>query len=240
MSKNIKSYSHIKAGDKTNVTNYHPFSLLSCFSKILEKLTCPSPIDFINHENIFLPTRYDFRKNYSTSHAIIDILSVCYDNTKKKKLYSGLVLFDLAKALDTLDLYILLQILNHYGLRGIVNDFLKSFLSIDNSHYCLRNINFGVAQGYALVLLLFLLHINDISNSNDFIPRLFADETCLLVTSPSLKQLKCLLTSEFNRVSMGVRAHKLTFNPVKSNLLMITPKLNSPFVNIDIQCTDGY
>ena len=118
--------------------------------------------------------------------------------------------------------------------------FLKSFLknrsqfvSIDNSYYCLRNINIGVAQGSTLGLFLFLLRINDISNSIDFTPRLFADDTCLLVTSPPLKQLKCLLTSEFNRVSMWVLAIKLTLNPAKSNLF--TLNLNSPFVNIDIQ-----
>ena len=39
---------------------------------------------------------------------------------------------------------------------------------------------------------------------------------------------------------MWVRAIKLTLNPAKSSLLIIiTPKLNSPSVNIDIQCTDG-
>ena len=129
-----------KAGDKTNVTNYRPISLLSCFSKILEKLAYTRTIDFLNHENVLLSTQYGFRRNYFTSHAIIDILSTCYDNIEKK-LYSGLVLLDLAKAFDTVDHYILLQKLNHYGLRGIVNDFFKSFLedrsqfvSIDNSH----------------------------------------------------------------------------------------------------------
>ena len=100
-------------------------------------------------------------------------------------------------------------------------------------------INIEVAQGSTLGPLLFLLYINDISNSIDSTPRLFADDTCLLVTSPSLKQLKSSLTSEINRVSMWVRANKLTFNPAKSNLLIITPKLNSPSIIIDIQCTDG-
>ena len=140
---------------------------------------------------------YGFRRNYSTSHAIIDILSTCYDNIKKK-LYSGLVLLDLAKAFDTVDHY-LLQKLDHYGLRGIVNDFFKSFLkdrsqfvSIDNSHSSLSTLNIWVAQGSTLIIgpLLFLLYINDVSNSIDSTPRLFTDGTSLLVTSPSLKQLK--------------------------------------------------
>ena len=47
------------------------------------------------------------------------------------------------------------------------------------------------------------------------------------------------LTSQINRVSMWVQANKLTLNPAKSNLLIITPKFNFPSANIDIQCTDG-
>ena len=84
-----------------------------------------------------------------------------------------------------------------------------------------------------------MTYINDISIRIYSTPRLFTDDTCLMVTSPSLNQLNLSLTSEINRVSMWVRANKLTLNPVKSNLLIITPKLNSPSVNIDIQCTDG-
>ena len=120
--------------------------------------------------------------------------------------------------------------------------FLKDrsqFVSIDSSHSSLRNINVWVAQGSTLGLLLFLLHINDISNSMDSTLRLFADGTCLMVTSHSLNQLKCSLTSEIIRVSRWVRANNLTLNPAKSNLLIITPKLNSPSVIIDIPCTDG-
>ena len=62
---------------------------------------------FFNQENVLLPTQYGFWRNYSTSHAIIDILSTCYDNIEKK-LYSGFVQLDLAKAFDTMDHYIFL------------------------------------------------------------------------------------------------------------------------------------
>ena len=91
---------------------------------------------------------------------LLIILSTCYDNIEKK-LYSGLVLIDLAKALDIVDHYILLQKFYHYGLKGIVNEFFKSFLkdisqfvSIDNSHFSLSNINIGVGQGSTLGPLL--------------------------------------------------------------------------------------
>ena len=48
------------------------------------------------------------------------------------------------------------------------------------------------------------------------------------------------LTSEINKLSSEwVLANKQTLNLAKSNFLIITPKLSSPSVNIDIQCKDG-
>ena len=72
------------------------------------------------------PTQYDFRSNFSTKHAVLDIVNTCYNNIERK-MYSGLVLLDLAKAFDTVDHHILLQKLEHYGIRGIVLQFYQSF-----------------------------------------------------------------------------------------------------------------
>ena len=75
---------------------------------------------------LLLSSNYGFTRNYSTSHTSIDILSTCYDNIEKK-LFAGMVLRDLARAFDTVDHYILLQKLNHYGLRGLLMTFLDHF-----------------------------------------------------------------------------------------------------------------
>ena len=83
------------------------------------------------------------------------------------------------------------------GEGKLLMTFFKSFLknrsqllSIENSHSSLRNINIEVTQESSLGLLLFLFYINDISHSINSTSRLFADDTCLMVTSPSLNQLK--------------------------------------------------
>ena len=66
-------------------------------------------------------------------------------------MYSGFVLIDLAKAFDTVDHHILLQKLEHYGIRGIVLQFYQSFLENRKQFECinkfcstLRDVNIGV------------------------------------------------------------------------------------------------
>ena len=74
----------------------------------------------------------------------------------------------LQKAFDTVDHQILLIKLNHYGICGVSNDWLKSYLSnchqyvsINGYESGLAAINCGDPQGSVLWLLLFLLYIND-------------------------------------------------------------------------------
>ena len=45
-----------KSGDKSDVSNYQPISLLSPISKILEKLTHVTSINFFNKHSVLLPT----------------------------------------------------------------------------------------------------------------------------------------------------------------------------------------
>ena len=111
-----------KAGDKNEVTNYRPISILSIFSKILEKLVHTWKLSFLKFHSVLTPTQYGFRPKYSTLHALLDIINSALDKIEKK-LYTGLVFLDLTKAFDTVNHSILLYKLEHYGIREIVNIF---------------------------------------------------------------------------------------------------------------------
>ena len=92
---------------------------------------------------------------------------------------------------------ILLAKLNHYGIRGVSNDWLKSYLSnchqyvsINGYESGLAAINCGVPQGSVLEPLLFLLYINDLNQAiKSCKVHHFADDTNLLCLSISIKKL---------------------------------------------------
>ena len=72
-----------KADDETDPGNYRPISLLSVFNRIFEKSMYKRLKSFIDMNDIFLNSQYDFRENHSTQHAIVDILSKIQNNMDK-------------------------------------------------------------------------------------------------------------------------------------------------------------
>ena len=111
-----------KSGAKSHVTNYWPISILSCFFKVLEKAVYDRITKFLNDHSMLSPIQYGFRSNFSTEHAVLDIVNTCYDNIDKK-MYSGLVFLDLVEAFDTIVYQILQHKLEHYDIREIVLQF---------------------------------------------------------------------------------------------------------------------
>jgi hypothetical protein len=51
--------------------NYRPISLLSIFSKIMERLIYDKVFDFLVRYGILFKSQYGFRKGHNTSHTIV-------------------------------------------------------------------------------------------------------------------------------------------------------------------------
>ena len=134
----------------------------------------------------------------------------------------------------------MLKKLDHYGIRGPAHKLICSFLhrkqyvSVDGIQSEIESITYGVAQGSILGPLLFLLYINDLNNSVNCLPRLFADDTCLIIDSPNLASLEIEMNKDLTNVYNWSIANKLSLNPSKSNHLIISPKQNilSPHVTL--------
>ena len=64
-----------KANNKQKFSNYRPISVLSCFSKIIEKLMWIRLIKYLDHNNILFHSQYSFRKKQSTNLATIELMT---------------------------------------------------------------------------------------------------------------------------------------------------------------------
>ena len=92
----------------------------------------------------------------------------------------------------------------------------------------------GVPQGLVLGPLLFLIYINDLQNSMESTPRLFADDAAILIHANSTSELEIKLNKDLARVSIWMNKNQLTLNPLKSHALVISPLLNEEYITINI------
>ncbi len=91
-----------KTGDKHLFTNYRSISLLSQFSKILEKLFVDRLNMFIEKHNLLSDCQCGFRKKRSTALALMDLVEEITNCIDKRKFVVG-IFIDLKKAFDTID-----------------------------------------------------------------------------------------------------------------------------------------
>ena len=119
--------------------------------------------EFINNNNQISKKQFGFRSSHSTIHAILSITDNIHNAIENGKFSCGLFL-DLRKAFDSVNHSILIKKLNHYGFRGIVNDWFQNFLedrkqfvSIGDIDSDSQIIRYGVPQGSVLGPILFLL-----------------------------------------------------------------------------------
>ena len=76
-------------------------------------------MELLNEQKILYYKQYGFRKGFSTANAIINLID---------DIESVGVFIDLQKAFDTVDHNILLEKIQHYGIKGIAHKWFKSYL----------------------------------------------------------------------------------------------------------------
>lgn len=151
-----------KSGDRTNVHKYRPISVLPIFSKKFEKCLYKRLRTFLTSCNILSENQHGFRMRHSTTTALLNFVDKVSYAIDSRQFTIGLFL-DLSKAFDTLDLVILLRKLEAYGIRGILLQLFKDYLSNRQQFVSIQNqqsshlpIRCGVPHGSILGPLLFL------------------------------------------------------------------------------------
>ena len=102
-----------------------------------------------------------------------------------------------------------------YGIKGINLAWFRSYLANRIQYISIthdletdtKNIYCGVPQGSILGPLLFLLYVNDLSNSSALDPIIFADDTNLFYEHEGLKTLFSLVNQVLQKINEWFEAN---------------------------------
>ena len=174
-----------KKGDPSQVSNYRPVSLLSCVSKIMERIIFKHLYNYFYENDLFYKYQAGFLPGHSTVYQLIET----YDHILKavdQGKSCCMVFCDLSKSFDRVWHEGLLFKLHTYGVTGNLFKWFDSYLVNRKQRVLYRNftstpkpVYAGVPQGSVLGPLLFLIYVNDIANSMLTSCRLFADDNSL-------------------------------------------------------------
>lgn len=224
-----------KSGDRDGVTNYRPISVLTALSKIFEKILNKRLLNFINESSVLSPNQFGFRSGKSTEDAVLELTDTVVKNFDKKFKTLGIFL-DLSKAFDTVSVPILLNKLEHIGIRGVTLNMFRTYLEnrtqyvmIDGFKSNEEYVCFGVPQGSVLGPTLFLIYINQLCNLR--IPNCkiitYADDTALLVHGRSWQEAREFSEVALKFVMNWLRTNLLTLNVSKSKFIPFSPNLST-------------
>lgn len=214
-----------KSGNSMQTTNYRPISLLSTLSKVLEKCVHNRVYKYLDSNKLIFKHQYGFRARHSCQDLLVKLQQLIF-NSKNEKKQCLAIFIDLKKAFDTVNLDILLNKVNHYGLpvewfRSYLND-RKQYVNLSGVKSTLADILCGVPQGSILGPLLFLIYINDFPDATKLFSLLYADDTTLFSDSDSLEVLINQTNSELLKIEKWFLANRLTLHPAKTRYILFT------------------
>ena len=208
---------------------------------------------FLN--NILIDQQHGFREKFSCETQLI---SAIHDWAKGINFRSqtDVILLDFSKAFDSVPHERLVVKPDFHGFRDKMLNWIRAFLtnrkrkvSVNGVLPLSRPVVSGVTQGSVLGLVLFLLFINDLSNSIHSNLRLFADD-CVLYKEVATQQDCQILQQDLHLLPHWPKTWQLSFNVSKcchlgitrkkTPLNLIIPWMASLSRELLLQCISGY
>ena len=226
-----------KKGEKMDVCNYRPVSLICGFSKLFEMLLHDYLLCQI--EPLLTLQQHGFLRGRSTTTNLAcfsQFLAEVIDNSCQV----DVVFTDFSKAFDKIDHRIILAKLRAFGLSDDFVSFFQSYL-MQRTQYVTYNgfksssfgAPSGVPQGSNLGPLLFLIFINDIAEVIDIKFQIFANDLKLYMPIEGLGDCE-RLQNALNQVQNWCAKNRLLLNASKCSVMTVSKKVSSVTYNYSI------
>ena len=172
-----------KKGPKNKRENYRQISLTSIVCKVSEKVVQGRVVKFWRELHIFNPNQFAYLSGKST---VAQLLSSFNDwaSAWNSSRPTDIAFLDLSKAFNSVPHERLLLRLNRHGIEGPLLTWFCNFFTNRQQRVVIRGtcsnwspVKSGVPQGTILGPILFLIYINDISDSISSNVKLFANDT---------------------------------------------------------------
>ena len=211
-----------KKGDKQNIQNYRPVSLLPICGKIFERLIFNEMFIYFSANKLISKNQSGFQPGNS---CINQLLSITYEifTSLDNGLEVRSVFLDISKAFDKVWHEWLIFKLKQNGIFGELLHILSEFLSnrkqrvvLNSQNSSLTNAHGGVPRGSIPGPLLFLIYINDLSDNLTSNAKLFADDTSLFSVVHDVNTSAKELNDDLKKVNDWAFQWKMSFNPDSS------------------------
>ena len=183
--------------------------------------------DFLNRHNVMSNNQHGFHDKRSTVTGTYDLLQLVYQAIDNND--HVLVLFyDLSRAFDYVNIELLVNKLENYGILNTLLEWIKSFLTNrkisvringQTSAPCAQTI--GVPQGSVLSPLLFILFVNDLDKHiHDTQIVMFADDTTMGISAKTEEDLELKANPTLQQFYDWCKSNRLIINIEKTKFIV--------------------
>lgn len=220
-----------KKGDRSNIINYRPISILSTFSKLFESVLYP--IIYHHVDNIISIHQHGFRSGRSVQTNLVSYLTDISLEVGNNTSQVDAIYTDFSSAFDKVNHMILLHRLESAGIHSSLLDWFRSYLEFRSQVVAVNGFeskeyfaDSGVPQGSHLGPILFSIFVNDICDhikNCQFL--LFADDLKIFRPIKSLSDV-ALVQTDLNNVERWCRSNGMTLNVNKCFFIRFTRKVH--------------
>lgn len=212
--------------DKGHAENYRPISLLNNLGKLFEKVIHRRIMSFVTENDILNAEQFGFRPQHSTSHQVLRVTNHIKRNRSQKK-STGMVLFDIEKAFDSvwhdgLTFKLAKKNFPPYLVR-MVREFMadRNFeVHVFGSRSTPRPIPAGVPQGSILSPILYSIYVSDLKLDRFTDSACYADDTAAYTSANRTITICKRLQRSLSRIEKYYDKWKIKINPAKTQAII--------------------